>query len=316
LLLAFGWLLRGRASGRAVLAGLALGVAGSLRFSEGIFAVPLAVQLAKERRYRDLLIAAASALLAAALLLGPADRLFWPEMFFSLRNIVEFTLVRGESSRGVEPMAHYLLTAPWWSDPFLLFLIACGWRAAPTPLRLWAIVPIAALSLFPHKEERYLVPALPFLVLIAAAGAWRLLDNARAHPESRRPQLALLVLVGVSLLELEGFRFRRSEAAIDVARFLAARDGVRDVAMEEGTTTTGATLYLLPDIRVVNLDVRRLDEATYFWGFLSRPETQYVVLRDSSLPPTYRDLLRQAGFVRVIGPEGKRGERYRIFVRE
>jgi hypothetical protein len=315
LLLAFTWLAAGRGRGRAALAGLALGVAGSLRFSEAVFAIPVALQLATERRYRDLLLAGATALLAIAFLLGPGDLLFWPEMFFSLRHIVEFTLVRGESSRGVEPLAHYLLTAPWWSDPFMLFLIGLGWRAAPKPLRLWAFAPIAALSLFPHKEERYLVPVLPFLVLIAAAGSWRLLQSARFRAASRRPPLALIVLLGVSLLEVEGFQFRRSEAAIDVARFLAARDNVRNVMMEEGTTTTGATLYLRPTIQVVNLDARRLGEASYFWGMVSGPETQYVVLRDSSLVPVFRDLLRQAGFVKVTGPEAKRGERYRIFVR-
>jgi hypothetical protein len=315
LLLAFGWLWRARTPSRAVLAGAALGVAASLRFSEAVFAIPILLQLVLERRYRDLFITGAGALIAAILLLGPADRLFWPEAFFSLRNIVDFTLVRGESSRGFEPLSHYLLTAPSWSDPFMLCLIAYGWRAAPTSLRLWGVAPIVALSLLPHKEERYLLPVLPFLTMIAGTGAWRLLQRAHARPASRWPPLALLVLLGVSLFELEGFRFRRSEAAIDVARFLAARDGVRNVAMEEGTTTSGATLYLLPRVAVVNLDHSRLEEATYFWSIISRPETQYVVLRASSLIPAYRDLLGQAGYASVAGPDGKYGERYRIFVR-
>ena len=125
---------------------------------------------------------------------------------------------------------------------------------------------------------------------------------------------ALWVLCGVTLLELEGFRFRRSEAAVDVARFLASREGVRNVAMEDGTTTTGATLYLRPPIRVVDIDMRRLD-AAYFWGMLVRPDAQYVVLRESSLRPLYLDLLRQAGYINVIAPEGDK-ERYGIFARQ
>ena len=70
-LLAFAWLRAGRGRGRAVLAGLALGVAGSRRFSEAVFAIPVALQLAMERRYRDLLVAGATALLAVGFLLGP-----------------------------------------------------------------------------------------------------------------------------------------------------------------------------------------------------------------------------------------------------
>ena len=131
------------------------------------------------------------------------------------------------------------------------------------------------------------------------------------------PQLALLVLLGVSLLELEGFRFRRSEAAIDVARFLASRDNVRNVTMEEGTTTTGATLYLRPTIQVVSLGTCAVWAKPHISGAWFRgPEAQYVVLRESSPAPAFRDLLRQAGYIRVRRfPEGKRGERYRIFVR-
>ena len=236
-------------------------------------------------------------------------------MFSSVHNIVEFTIVQKASSRGFEPAAHYLLSAPSWTDPFMLLLIGYGWRKAPLPLRVWAVIPVVVLSLFPHKEERYLLPVLPFLVLIAGTGAWQLLSRARANPESRRALWAVFVLCGALLLEMEGFRFRRSEAAIDVARFLATRPGVHSVAMEEGTTTSGATLYLRPPMEVINIERGRLDEAAYLWAILTRPGAQYVVLRDGSLRPAYRDLLREAGYSKVPGPEPRRGEPLRIFVR-
>jgi hypothetical protein len=312
LLLALWWLSGPRGAARAALAGFALGIAAALRFSEVIFAIPVGLQLVLERRGRDITIAGAACVAAMALILGPGDRLFWPEMFHSLRNVVEFTLVRGESSRGFEPLTHYVRTAPWWTNPFALLLVFVGLRAAPATLRLWAFAPIVALSLFPHKEERYLIPVLPFLMLIAARGAWELLERARA--DRMRPALVALILAGATLLEVEGFRFRRSESAIDVARFLAGRDA-RAVAMEDGTTTSGATLYLRPRATVVNLEPQRLAVASYLWGVLEQPHTQYVVLRGRSLRPTHLSLFAEAGFAEVAGPNPRRGDRYRIFQR-
>ena len=311
LLLALWWLLGPRGAARAALAGFALGIAAALRFSEVIFAIPLGLQLVLERRGRDLAIAGAACVAAVALILGPGDRLFWPEMFHSLRNAVEFTLVRGESSRGFEPFYHYVRTAPWWTNPFALLLVFVGLRAAPATLRLWAFTPIVALSLFPHKEERYLIPVLPFLMLIAARGAWELLERARAG--RMRPALVALILAGATLLEVEGFRFRRSESAIDVARFLAGRDA-RAVAMED-EDTSGAMLYLRPRATVVNLEPPRLAAASYLWGVLEQRQIQYVVLRGRSLRPTHLSLLAEAGFAEVAGPEPRRGDRYRIFQR-
>jgi hypothetical protein len=301
--------------GRVALAGVALGFAAALRFSEAVFALPAALHLGLERRYRDLAVVGGVAGLTAAVVLGPGDRLFWPEMFHSLRHIVDFTIVRGESSRGFEPLWHYLQSAPWWSDPFTLFFFACGWRSAPRPLRFWAVAPVAALSAFPHKEERYLLPALSFVLLIAACGAWRAIDGT-AVAAPRRKMLVALALLGALALEIEGFRFRRSEAAVDVARFLAVRDDVRSVAMEDATTTTGAVLYLRPRATVVNIDGRELQEPTFLQTLLARPDTQYVVLQAKNATEERRTQLELAGFREIDAAGAPARESYAIFRRQ
>lgn len=313
LLFAYLAVLESRAFGSAMVAGLSMGVAASMRFSEAIFVIPLAVQLGIARRYRDLLIFAGALIATLLLILGPGDLLFWPEMFHSVRQIVDFTILRGESSRGFEPLWHYVATAPWWTDPCTLFLMACGWRLAPFSLRLWAATPVLVLSCFPHKEERYLVPVLPFLLLIAAYGAKRLLEGLPAAAPRRRG-LILLLLCGATTLELEASRFPRLESAVDVARFVAERPGVRNVAME-GVELSGLALYLTPPARAVSIAHDQLNRATYFEGILRRPEAQYVVMPKSSMTPDRFELTRQAGFTEIVAPAGKHGLSYRVFFR-
>jgi hypothetical protein len=311
-------LLAGRSAGigRALLAGGALGLGAALRFGEAVFALPFAVQLAMERRYAALVAGLAAAGAAAALVLGPGDLLYWPEPFHSLRHMLDFAVVRRLSSSGYEPFWEYLRTAPQILDPFLLALVVLGvlasWPGAPA---LWTALPVVALSFFQRKDERYLLPVLPFAMLCAAPIVERLLAWARARSWSWRPALVVWVLAGATLLEIDGCRRRGSEDAVAVARFLAARRGVRDVAMEDGTTVTGADIYLAGRAKVFNIDAQRMGEAAYFHSVLRRLEAQYVVVRERTLRGGgYEALLRGMGFVPVRAEACGFGE-WRIFQR-
>jgi hypothetical protein len=290
------------ALGSAV-AGVALGIAASLRFSEAIFLVPLCLTLGHERRFRSLAIAALTAAATCLLILGPGDRLYWPSTFFSLRNIVDFTVVKGLSSRGYEPVWQYLLLAPLATDVLFIGLFLYSFRSAGSKLLVWSIVPLVLLSAFRHKEERYLLPLLPFWALCVAAGFWRVLGYSARQTAGARCYLALYLFTGVTLSEIDGWRFRRSEDAVDVARELSRRPDVRDVAMEEATTVTGANLYLAEKATVVNIDSRRSSEPGYLRTVLDRPEAQYVVLSERALRlEGCRELLRAAGYLEVSTP--------------
>jgi hypothetical protein len=156
------------------------------------------------------------------------------------------------------------------------------------------------LSAFPHKDARYILSLLPCWALCAAAGFWRILEYAGRQVAGARCYLAVYLLAGVTLFEIDGWRFRRSESAVDVARYLSRQADVRDVAMEDGKTVTGADLYLAARANVVNIDPRELGDPGYLRASLRRPEAQYLVLSERSLA-LYgcRELLRTAGYLGV-----------------
>jgi hypothetical protein len=314
-LLASFWILVSRRGARwAALAGAALGVAASLRFGEAVFAVPFVVQLALERRHRELWAGLGGAAVAAGVVLGPGDLLFWPQMFWSLRHMVDFALVRHLSSSGYDPFWQYLVIAPAASDVVTIGLFLYSLRFRPWRPALWSVAPVLLLCVFQKKEERYLLPALAFFLLCAAVGAFALLSRVRDRSPSRVHLFTLLALSGALLLEAEGFRLRDRGNAVRIFESLAADPRVTSVTMEDGVQA-GARIYLPPRIRVFDVDGRRTAEGAYLWATLRRPEVRYVVLRDAT---TRRrpvpDLLVTAGFHAVEVPGASPD--YRLFHRD
>ena len=200
--------------------GLALAMAGAMRFSEAVFIVPCVLGLLVSGRRQDAAVTGVSFVCLWLTILGVSDWLYWGAPFSSLLNAGDYSLVKGLSSRGYEPFHWYLSHIPDWSNFFTvaLGLLAFRSRGAWIPA-FWAWIPVVVLSLLSHKEPRYLVPVLPFLALAAGDSLWRLLH--RFDGRSWRPGpigLALLVGTGsAAVFEISNFRFERSEASIDLA---------------------------------------------------------------------------------------------------
>src|SRR5258708_23416860 len=94
---------------------------------------------------------------------------------------------------------------------------------------LGATLPVLALSLIHHKQLRYLQGIVPFLAILAAAGAMALWRSSW-----RRSTVALLA--ASLLLSLNTARTvvsHRSAAAVEAARALRADPGLATVALSQ-----------------------------------------------------------------------------------
>jgi hypothetical protein len=290
---AFACLLTGR-SWAAVLAGVLVGVAASLRFSEAVFLVPAVGQLLLARRAGDAVIVTLVGAATAAAILGVSDALYWGHPFFSLKNIVDYTLVRQLSSRGYEPFYYYVTHVAAWSNLFIVGLALYTIRIGAWALALWTFAPLCLLSLLPHKEARYLIPILPFLALSAAVSLAHLLERSTIHR-----YVALILVVGFStslVFEAGGFRFRRSEDGVRVARFLAAQPDVRRVAAEQ-LWQLGGRIYLRRVPAVIDVSPERIGDRSYLSSILSTSEPQWLALRRQDYERyDYQSFLGAAGF--------------------
>jgi hypothetical protein len=307
-----------QSSGFASLAGIALGIGAVIRFSEAIFIVPCLVYLIMEKRFRHALWVSLASLVTGMALLGISDYYYWGSPLFSLKNIIDYTLVKKLSSRGYQSPLYYITHIGEWSNALMAVLAVLALRWKKHSLTVWALSPLLMLSLFPHKESRYLVPVIPFFAAMAGTGVWYWLKEAAGNPSLLPPKkqaIALMlsfVFIGSFLFEADRFRFRRSEAGVDVAKFLITQKNIQSVAVEQ-VWRAGGKIYLHKIPRVLDISPDSIGDPQYFKKIIDTPGLQIVAIKENDLKKYYYDdVLLKKGFEEFhIRQKGR--DKYRLF---
>jgi len=365
-----------------ILSGIALAVGAAVRFSEIIFVVPAFLYLVLKKRWQRGIALGFIFGASFLLIIGLSDLLYWKSAFFSLKNIIDYTLVDKLSSRGYVSVFYYLMSFGLWSDVFGVGLSLYALRLRNQKLYLWFLTPIILLSFLPHKETRYLVPVIPFYAMMAGLAAWHLLEkvlvdsvNFRipnrvyglfllllvlafgilllAHGDHRytilatpflaalvalvcwtrrkpRPSLELrnvfargqsaLVFVAafcvMFILEIGGFRFRRSESAVEMARYLSQQTDIHKAAIEQ-IWAAGGRLYLGNFTELIDIDADRIRDSRYFYSQVRKDGLEAVGLRAENAERLgYSSLLKSLGFKEVHFSKKKRLDSYRLFLKK
>jgi hypothetical protein len=311
--------LRSRGSAtRVALAGLLLALAACLRFSELVFFIPAGVQLIVERRVRDGVLLAGVGTVAAVTIQAIADAAYWGTPFSSAREVLKFTLVDRLSSRGYEPAWYYLAELTSWTDVLTVGLAVVGWRVADWRLNVWLWLPIVLLSALPHKEPRYLIPSLPFLSLVAAAGlAWLIHRLTHLHSgvgDERqsvmrwwKPAIAVALVCGLGLrtvFVVSGYHVRRTDAEVALAREVDLDTNVKSAAFE-AAWRFGWHLYLVRLSRVDDLTPQDVASPEELRVAIGRHPVELVALSGGACKRlACADILLESGFRELTYPSG------------
>ncbi len=183
-----------RAGRAATLAGAALlALATLLRLQCGLVCAGLLAVLLVRREWRR--AAEAAAVLAAGVLAyGLLDLLTWGSWFQSARVYLAFNLQGGAEKWGTAPFGYYARVL-WQSMPGVSGVAAAlallSARRAPALLAL-TLAFLLLHALQPHKELRFLLPALPLVAGAAGVGLEVLLARVRA------PALQAALALGVA----------------------------------------------------------------------------------------------------------------------
>lgn len=195
-----------KAAGRGRLAAAAslLAVAVFFRLQAGLFPVAFLALLFARKKFREAGFVFA-VLLGWALLFGAVDRLTWGGWFHSAVAYLRFNLFEGRSSEfGRQPFFYYVRVL-WTSvGPVALawaVLGAIAWRRSGW---LWgtAVLFVLVHSFVPHKEVRFLFPAVPLLCAASGVGV----DEFGRRFGARALRLGLWLLFALALHSLAGLR--------------------------------------------------------------------------------------------------------------
>jgi hypothetical protein len=183
-------------------AGMVLAIGASIRFSEMIFVAAALLYLISLKRIKHAILFFVFFLTTFTLINLISDQLYWGQSFYSLKNIIDFTIVKGQSTRGFQPFFYYILGIGLWSNYFSFSLMLYSFRQNLQKVWIWVLTPIVLLSLLPHKEPRYLLPVIPFFCIMVGLSTWSLLGSIY-HGHSKpiiqkkipKPIFALLIIL-------------------------------------------------------------------------------------------------------------------------
>lgn len=165
---------------RTVSGAALVGLSVLFRLQAAVFALALVVILLARRQWRRAGEALAT-LAVFAILFGWIDHLAWSSVpdtrfdgwFHSAFTYLQFNLIEGNAANwGTSPW-HYYFTTLWSAAPLAMVLVAglsvAAWRRA-SGLLLTTAVFVALHVATPHKELRFILPAIPLLCALTAIG--------------------------------------------------------------------------------------------------------------------------------------------------
>ena len=239
-------------------AGLWMGAAIVARYGSAVFAGALLLWLVAARRWRQL-GAMAFGIALVALALGALDWATWGRPFHSFIAYLRFNVLsdRAVFHFGSAPASYYLLpiarAAPIWIWPAIAATLWIQKFRVPAWLFLAAVY-LAVLLRTPHKEERFLYPALVLLVAGAAPEAVRFLQRLK------QPVLRVSLLCVMWMLSLGTYFFlnelwpARGDQFRAIVKATRPRDATGLVIVNEGLWGSGGFFYIGRPIPWVTCD--------------------------------------------------------------
>lgn len=240
--------------GPAFTAGILTGAAFAVRWSEGVVLLPLCAWTAwRFRSPKRVLLIAAGFVLGTLLFAGVTDWLTWGSPLKSLAEY--FRIMFLERTGGDDqPIWDYAWTVLHWAGPLLLLLLIPAWKERRARPAIAIFVSIVGLmSLFSHKEWRYLQAAIPFLALAAAAGWERLWLQGRRWLAAS----ALILAVPYGLERAGTLLSHASGAGIEATRFIRRLHPEPPVLAFEQQWAFGERLYLGNDVEIREIEFAR-----------------------------------------------------------
>jgi len=294
------WIVRaeddqGRGTAWGLLAGLAAGTALILRFQLLSFLLPFTL-LAWYRRPRDVAPAFALGLL---LVLGVQCASNWQingDPLFSLRRYYgpamasPETLATDAGGYPSGPPWQYLLTLLWmFIPPFSVVALAAmvrGGRRLPL-FGIPALLFLVAHSLIANKQERFLLPVLPVLALLAGAGftdvrGW---FQRRGWPRAYAALWAWAGGVNALLLAVSVFTYGKKDRVAPLVAIERRHDATGVVVAQYSYTFKVPAYYLgrpRPEVTVLTKRDSMAADASRLRTALPRPN--YLVLYSNDVP--------------------------------
>ncbi|MEZ5197353.1 MAG: glycosyltransferase family 39 protein [Bacteroidales bacterium] len=222
-----------------LLAGLVIGLAFSVRFQTGMFAFGLGLALLLKKRWKDSVIYGIGFILSVVIIQGGIDFFVWGKPFMELGEYVRYNLENATEYITGAWYNYILLVLGILIPPVSIFIvvgIGFSWK------KYFVIfIPVVLFfvfhSLFPNKQERFILPVIPFVIMMGIAG-WMQVQSKFEQGGVKRKLIhggwVFFWTINLLLLPIITTMYSK-KARVESMVYLSKYDNVVSVLMENTT---------------------------------------------------------------------------------
>jgi len=153
-------------------AGLIIGLAFSIRFQTLLFASGIGLAILLQRKYRETLFFGLGMVVSILLIQGFVDLILWGYPFAELREYIMYNIENATNYITLGWYNYILLLLALLIPPisfFMIFGFLRTWRKHIL-IFLPTIIFLLFHSYFPNKQERFILPIIPFIIILGMIG--------------------------------------------------------------------------------------------------------------------------------------------------
>jgi hypothetical protein len=159
-------------------AGLILGISISIRYQVSIFVFGIILVLLIERKIKNLIFMSLGVIISFSLIQGLTDFIIWKRPFAEFTEYVRYNIHNSNDYITNSWYTYFLFLAGILIPPVSIFLLSgffCRWKKNLI-IFLPSFIFILFHSFFPNKQERFILPVIPFIIILGIIG-WREIEE-------------------------------------------------------------------------------------------------------------------------------------------
>lgn len=225
---------------QGLIAGGILGLAFSMRFQSLIYIGGMGLALLINRRWAAAIATGFGILISSFICLGSIDMAIWGYPYAELIAYIDYNAHHyGEYITG--PWYQYLLVIFAILVPPLSFFLVFGmfrdaflnWRKNLL-IFLPVIIFLVFHSYFPNKQERFILPIIPFIIIMGTAGWVSFLEISRfwkKHPRLLKASMAFFWAINIVFLLAISTTYSK-RARVESMSYLHRYNGINNILVE------------------------------------------------------------------------------------
>ncbi|MFA8449539.1 MAG: glycosyltransferase family 39 protein [Bacteroidales bacterium] len=232
-------------------AGFLFGLAFSVRFQTIMFTGGVGLALLFRKKWKETFFVAIGTLVSIVLIQGGIDIFIWGTPFTELGEYIRYNLTHAQDYNVVPWYTYLLLIAGILIPPISIFFIFGFFQNWKKNLIIFLPTLLFFLfhSYFPNKQERFILPVLPFIIILGIIGWNRFKDNSRFwknHIKLHRACWIFFWIINLALLPVISVMYSK-KARVETMTYLSAYPNIPSMIIEntnEYSTKQAPRFYL------------------------------------------------------------------------